>query len=306
MPHDDLCVIACYYDPLGNDWQLKNFLIFQEELRRSQIPLFVAELIFGDGSSRLDGKVENLYAVHTASLLWQKERLLNRIASLLPEKYTKVAWCDVDLLFGESARTWAEATSRALEDTPVVQCFSHCRRLAKPGSEPAIEDIVSGFAARLGITGGPSPAVYAEHGHTGYAWAARRDLLRECGLYDACLSGSGDHLMAHAFAGELDSGCFNKVFRDNKDYRDHFLFWAERAALATAGRIGWVDCEISHLWHGDPEKRQYRRRDIQLTEQAFNPGRDLRLGSMGTWEWTARGARLAGWAYKSFEARREA
>jgi hypothetical protein len=47
----------------------------------------------------------------------------------------------------------------------------------------------------------------AVHGSPGYAWAARRSLLNTHGLYDCWLSGTGDHMMAHAMVGDFDGPC---------------------------------------------------------------------------------------------------
>lgn len=296
----DTCVVCCYHDPAGNPVRRSNFERFHRSLTRRDIPVYVAELVHPGQCSALWDSVGALYAVPDVSVLWQKERLLNRLVAMLPSRYGKVVWSDVDMLMGADGLEplpWIVEMARSLDRSVVAQGFSTVARLPRPGrtEEP---DIVEGIVARWVGAGRPGrlSSLYAEHGHTGYVWGARRDFLEECGLYDSCLSGSGDHLMAHAFLGDLDSDCFRKVFRTNETYRDHFMTWAERAATRVDGRIGFVDRRLTHLWHAEPQNRRYRERDIELAAMDFDPGRDLVLDRRGSWTWSARGARLRGWA----------
>lgn len=304
---DDICIVASYYNPTGSRVRWRNLRRFHASLRRAGIPVYYVELMFGREPSQLHGYVPYLYKLRTDSVLWQKERLLNRLIALLPRSFTKVAWVDVDLLFGRNPRRWLTAVSTALDHYSVVQGFARVHRRARLPNPFDRGDVVESFALRRDRSGAAAEisSNYHDHGHTGYAWGARRELLEQCGLYDCCLSGSGDHLMAHAFAGDLDSDCFNQVFRGNNAYRDHFMDWAAGVAARTGGAVGYVDCELTHLWHGSPAKRKYRERDVQLTESLFDPARDLRLGSPGCWEWSASGRRFVSWSHSVFEARQE-
>ena len=45
---------------------------------------------------------------------------------------------------------------------------------------------------------------YFKHGHTGFAWAARRSVLDKHGLYDCQILGNGDFVMGHAMYGSED------------------------------------------------------------------------------------------------------
>ena len=60
---------------------------------------------------------------------------------------------------------------------------------------------------------------------TGLAWAGRRDWIERYGLYDCCLSGTADHLMAHTFIGDWQPGCIG--IGQGPAYR-HFVRWSER------------------------------------------------------------------------------
>ena len=304
----DTCIVCCYFNPVGSRRRLWNFLRFYFALRRRKLPLAVIELTFPGRASVLGRWVRgNHELVRDGAVLWQKERLLNRLTSCLPERFTKIAWVDVDLLFDGDPSSWLEEVSALLDDRVVVQGFADVHRMARFAHLGAKVSTVDGFVKTWHASGRPERTshYYARHGHTGYAWAARRSLFRECGLYDSCLSGSADHLMAHAFIGELDSPCLLKVFRQNERYLDSFLFWAERVNAVVGGATGYVDRPISHMWHGDPARRNYRVRDIELTDSGFAPDVHLELQARGTWDWSEAGRKYARWAEDYYSSRNE-
>lgn len=303
----DICVIACYFNPTNSQRRKANFFEFHRRLVEAGIEVFVIEQTTGQSSSVLQGVVKNLHVVNAGGILWQKERLLNRIAAMVPKRFEKIVWSDVDLLFGDDPRAWITAVSKKLDDFVVVQGFSVVERLPENLIPTNAPDLVTGFAKVLGEWSEPYPvpADYPVHGHTGYVWAARRSLFESCGLYDACMSGSGDHLMAHAFCGDLESDCFNQTFQSNDLYRKHFMMWAERVADLTSGELGWVEYEVQHLWHGNPKDRRYRERENEIIELNFNPSKDLILTEHGAWDWSSEGRRLVPWAKEYFLQRKE-
>jgi hypothetical protein len=112
------------------------------------------------------------------------------------------------------------------------------------------------------IGGNAASCNYEQHGHVGFAWGARRDVLSRCLLYDKALVGSGDHIMAHAAAGQMNHPCIEKVFKDDiEDIRR----WSARFATATKTYVGYVPGDLYHIWHGDVEKRQYLKRTKEFT-----------------------------------------
>ena len=127
---------------------------------------------------------------------------------------------------------------------------------------------------------------YQAHGHTGFAWAARRELFEQCGLYDACLTGTGDHLMSHAFAGGMRlSPCIQRVFGPQQAFAQHFLSWGIKARDLVGGKLGFVPGRIMHLWHGDIVNRRYSELNQEFQQFQFAPERDLRIAENGLWEW---------------------
>src|SRR2546423_1697807 len=126
--------------------------------------------------------------------MWQKERLLNAAIRRLPRDVTKVVWVDGDVLFANPA--WIVEMSRLLDNCMAVQPFKHVIRLPRGMASYRGEgDRWKSFAAvykrnpRERVKGN-----FHHHGHTGFAWAARRDLLERHGHSSSPV---GEHRHVH-------------------------------------------------------------------------------------------------------------
>jgi hypothetical protein len=302
--------VTTFYNPAGYTTKAANYARFRHGLTEAGVPLLTVELAFGEAPFELkSGDADRLIQLRSPDVLWQKERLLNLGIRALPEDCDKVAWLDADLLFARS--DWAAETSRLLQRYVAVQPFSHCVRLP-PGaeaSEPAMlrfgsgeGDLFYGIAWGVYAKGRRSLSRYEDHGHTGFAWAARRRLLEDCGLYDANLLGNGDTDIAHAMFGSSQYWGLRKV---GDQARIHLRRWAVPFATAVAGSVAHVDGVVSHLWHGSPQHRLYDKPLDVLHD--FDPEHDLELDPRtGLYRWAgAAPASLRAWSRDYFAARRE-
>jgi hypothetical protein len=303
-PPDDLWVVTCYYNHQRYASVARNFRIFLSVLEDSRINRLVVECAFRDAPFELPAS-PHVVQVRARDLMWQKERLLNVGFGLLPPSCRKVAWLDCDVLF-EDPR-WAVRTSELLDEFPVVQPFDRSVRLKRGQTRDE-----GGYASHsFGAVYRRDPSLsrlidYERHGHTGFGWAARRDLLDRHGLYDACIAGGGDHLMAHALCGHFDSRCVARIVGpEGSPRRDHFQPWAEGVAGEVAGRIAAAPGRALHLWHGDLNNRKYAQRHHDLARLGFDPAVDLRLGPGGCWEWDRDHPELHQWMLDYFRNRRE-
>jgi hypothetical protein len=313
-------VITCFFNPQQYRSRLENFAIFARAMRRRRIPVFAVEALFA-GEAGTIGKFADTLIVSCEAVLWQKESLLNLLLRQLDERYEAVVWCDADVLFENP--DWFKILKRELKKYAVVQPFSEALRLPR-GARRAVKS-----AERFESFGSvyvKKPQLllkgdFAAHGHTGFAWAARREVLAEHGLYDAMIAGSGDHVMAHAFAGDFSSRCIRRIMADNEPHIRHFVRWAEQIYPRVRGRVGFVPGRLLHLWHGETEHRRYVDRNRELAAFGFNPEKHLERDARGLWRWRTgksglRGSieRLTGgsrqrqmqdWAIRYFESRRE-
>lgn len=300
----ELWIVTSFFNPSCYRTKRRNYDAFISALDVSGVPCLTVECAFGDAPFELTPS-ERVLHVRSNDVLWQKERLLNVAIRTLPNECTKVAWLDCDVLFDSPA--WAAEVTVLLDRYFVVQPFAMVVRLPRD----TLHDDGRGrrwpsFASvyerdpLLAASGTFDP-----HGHTGFAWAARRDVLQELGLYDVCIAGSADHLMAHVFAGSFDNECVRRIVGAVGPYRAHFLRWARRMNARVRGRLASGTGALRHLWHGDEVHRHYVARNDQLVLSSFHPDRDIALSSTSCWEWRPHATRLRAWMIDYFASRRE-
>jgi hypothetical protein len=229
-----LAVVTCYFNALGVKSRLTNFEIFAARLKKQKVPLFVIEALFPGQKSSL-AHFANVTTVECESVLWQKESLLNLLVRKLDTKFTGIVWCDADVIFENAL--WYKQTSRLLKEYAVVQPFAKAIRLPR-GARRYVKasEHFDTFAEVYQQT--PQLLLkgdFAAHGHTGFAWAARRDIIESHGLYDAMIAGSGDHVMAHAFAGDFASPCIYRILGNNPKHIAHFQKVGAQSLSAGAG-----------------------------------------------------------------------
>ncbi len=322
VPVDDLALITCYFNPSRYHTKLENYQHFKAPIVRSGLQLWTIECAFGNDAFTLtptpDCSNDQLIQIRSQSILWQKERLLNHVIQQLPQSIQKVAWLDCDILF--SNPHWAIETSAALEEHAIVQPFMRLFRL--PQGMRAYQGIGETWRSFAYVHSLDSQLVqvgnFHQHGHTGLAWAGRRDWLARYGLYDALVSGSADHMMAHAISGDFCSACVTRILKESSPLRSHFLDWGQQVfeALTSPSSdspssdlqpspLGFVPGAVLHLWHGETENRQYVTRHDELMAAQFDPHHDLKQSPQGAWEWASDKPALHQWAIDYFAQRQE-
>jgi hypothetical protein len=304
-----LWAVTTYFNPASYGNKAANYARFRAGLADADVPLLTVELAFGAASFELGtGDADALLQLRLNDVMWQKERLLNVGVAHLPPECDKVAWIDADVVFARS--DWVQETSALLHDHVVVQPFSHCVRLERDQEwcEPAAlpfgpgeGQLFYGIAWGVRAKGRASLARYDEHGHTGFAWAARRSLLEGHGLYDANLLGTGDTDIAHAMFGNRDYWGLRRL---GAGARTHLERWATPFAAEVGGSVAYVDGVVTHLWHGNPQHRLYDRTLDVLLE--FDPDRDLEVdSSTRLYRWAAASEHVQEWSRQYFTQRRE-
>lgn len=342
-PCDDLWVIAAYFNPAGYRAIRANYECFAAPLHAAGIPLVTVECAFGAAPFVFEPG-SHVIQVRGRDVMWMKERLINIAVRRLPPHVHKVAWIDADFLFCNP--DWAVETSRILDCVSLAQPCTSLHRLGKDEHAYAGRGYHRVSFAH-GIRQRPeSPHLWSgAHGFPGGAWAARRALIEQHGLYDAEILGGNDELFAHAAGGGLASRCvkgitgahlmsqprllFKIVNRllaipwptpisawylrhirpaisaPEERFYAHFLRWAEPFAAEVSGQIGCASGLALHLWHGNPADRQYGSRGDILRRANFDPATDLRLNEDGVWEWASAKPDLHRDVQAYFTSRRE-
>lgn len=273
-PVPELWVITVYYNPCRFMSRRTTYDAFVHSMRASGVNVLTIECAFGDEPYELSSKSGDVVQIRSESLLWQKERLLNIAANLLPASCKYVAWIDCDVLFLNFDWT-VDCCLMLSSDCKVVQLWESCVRLEKGNIFPDEPDRVFSFGK---VTNSDRATLscgrYDQHGHTGYAWAMRRELFDEIGLYEHAISGSADHFMAHAIYGEYGF-CIENALKHDQRQIDHLRRWSDTFHTLTEGVLGVVPGEILHLWHGSLDRRDYFNRMWKITDYGFNPETDL-------------------------------
>jgi hypothetical protein len=323
MKLNSFWVVTSFYNPAGYRRRIQNYHAFRRHL---DAPLLVIELAEPGQHQLTAGDADALVRVSGNDRIWQKERLLNIAISSLPEEAEFVAWIDCDVVFDNP--DWAtEAQSMLRSGKSFVQLFETATHLppqlsptqvslatcrsAKPlfseqsfassvqsgdffstKNRPSRTEMASGFS-----TPGPLPIAH------GMGWAGHRAMLKEIGLYDACVIGGGDRAMAWAKIGCAGMLTSTRPMTDPQIH--HYLTWAERLNGSRSNQVGFVPGAVFHLWHGRFELRGYEKRHEILKQLTFDPFNDLELEENGTWRWARNATALQSAVGAYFFARAE-
>ncbi len=321
QPDPETFVISCYFNTNSYASRRKNFDIFYQQLRRSNVNYLIAECVFGDENFQLPID-ERILRFHSKSKLWQKENLLNLLIKQLPPTCKYVFWLDADVLFTNN--NWIPEAVEVLKTNAICQPFSIAVRLEKDEFEPGFN--VQGSTILVDFPNFKLPpqtrlwrsfaynycknkhlsdsSIFDIHGHTGFAWGARREILESFPLYDKAIVGTGDHIMAHASVGQIPHNCLEKAFTDNQQL-DDIYDWSKKFSQITENKLGFVEGELWHLWHGDLQNRQYLKRTQQFSKVSFNPHEDLVKNKDGLHEIPKEREDVQNWMNDYFESRRE-
>jgi hypothetical protein len=313
----ELWGLTAYYNPAGYRNKLENLKRYAEGVRRQGLPLLIVELAFQDRPFEVpEDTADRLIRRRTDSVLWQKERLLNIGLRELPAACDRVAWVDADVVFENE--DWVAQTAELLRSYVIVQPFDTACWLP-PGIEWAPQGSLTpgnqegqylpGMAFAMARAADPQEALanYFDHGHTGFAWAGRRDVLERHGFYDCQILGNGDFVMAHAMFGNEDfwRGGNWECARLSQPLLRHIESWGRPFHEDVGGSVTYVPGRVLHLWHGAQRNRLYNQRLLVLNENAFDPLADLMLDADGCWTWKSDKPQLQAWIRDYFHARRE-
>jgi hypothetical protein len=177
-PCPDLWGVTAYFNPAHYRTRRANYAHFAAPIRAAGIPLLTVEHAVGDAPFELPPGPDVLQ-VRGPDVLWQKERLINLGVAHLPPDAARIAWLDGDIRFTNP--DWAVTTARLLDDYPVVQPFARAIRLRRgclvaDGTESAADSFAATVACAPDTL---QRGTFYAHGHTGFAWAGRREWLAQ-------------------------------------------------------------------------------------------------------------------------------
>jgi hypothetical protein len=285
----DAIIIACYFNPQRNSYRKKAFDKWYDSIKH--LNHFILEAVPNGSTSELPdifGKIEH---IQVDQMLWHKETLLNKIIDKVASegKFKYIFWLDTDIIFDN--KSWLIDACKELESYNVVQPFEYCVHLKRDEIPEKCKFFQKGFelgnyilewatkdkvwrSFGANVRDNPKNAMsddYDIHGHVGFAWGAKTEYLKNIGgLYDKALIGGADHIMAHAFVGQIPCSCIAKSFGENSEITE----WSRTAYYVNnvpyMSGISYVKGNLFHLWHGDIEKREYYKRIKEFTPLSEN------------------------------------
>jgi hypothetical protein len=301
---ETVACITTYFNPVGYRNRRENYAAFAEALEADGVPLLTVELAFGDDAYDLP-ECPNTLRLRGRSRLWMKERMINAAVSRLPAQYTAFAWLDCDLIFAD--RSWFRRLNEALEAHDIVQLFERVVHLPPGhrryrGEDEGSDTGLAAQAARLPDWLPRRLAGKLPFAVPGYAWAARRSLFGDAGLYDRSILGSGDAIVADALFNS--DGLYSYAEVATSAMTDDIACWRRQIGAGARPRVGYLPLNVYHMWHGTFEDRRYSSKDEILLRYDFDPRRDLVLqGDLYEWGSDKPGLHTEVAAY--FSARRE-
>ena len=200
--------------------------------------LVTVECAFDNQAFVLPGP--NVIGVRARDVLWQKESApQSRDFHAAASGVSKGCVARLRCLVPKSQLAGSRLLSYSIRFA-LVQPFQEVALLARGQVSCSAESV--GVAESFASVFRSEPKNYLigdfwRHGHTGFAWAARRELLAGRGLYEFCVAGGADHLMAHAACGDWDSPCIDRGVVGSS-HKNHFRQWAAQFYKGTRGRIG--------------------------------------------------------------------
>jgi hypothetical protein len=268
----NFAIITAYFNPQKSKNRYNNFIKFRDHIINEQkIDLYVIEGYYYKDKPQLTKKdCPNLLTLEYYDILWQKERLLNILASKLPPEVDCFGWFDADILF--SCNNLKEQCIEILNYYPVVQPWSYCRFLDSKGKPTehlyslASSNFIKDDKLRI---------------HPGFAWCIRRDIWEKInGFYDYVITGSGDTFMGMGFTKNLDT-YFLVNSGTNPLWIEHFKKWYDNCSDIVDKQLGFLDIKIEHLFHGTRKNRSYFNRLRTINSLNFEPNH-IKINENGT------------------------
>jgi hypothetical protein len=241
----DVAVGFVLFNPNKSKRIIMNYLYTKNTMEKQGIPTFTLELVF-DGNQPEVQEDKNVFHVHSNSVMFHKERLCRLLEQKIPQTYTKLLFCDADIIFRN--KNWYQEVSKILETHDIVHPFS----------EGVWKDLTYKQELLKRKTSLLSKGDFVDPMyHPGFVWGFRRDWYNKVGFFDYAITGSGDTLSCAGWMGRKFSEQSKSYPRNALASRyNEFLIKIKK----NVPRITYLEGVVEHLWHGSRQNRKYTER----------------------------------------------
>lgn len=250
----DVAVGFVLFNPNKSKRIIMNYLYTKNIMEKEGIPTFTLELVIGDNDPEIT-EDKNVFHVYGNSVMFHKERLCRILETKIPTTYTKLLFCDADVIFKEE--NWYSNLSKLLDKNDIVHPFSE----AIWKDLTYTQDLVKRKSSVLDAT--PSGSIWDPSYHPGFAWGFRRDWYNSVGFFDWAITGSGDTLSCAAWMRKEFSPKSSSYPR--KAMKGKYELY-KTLVNSNSPRITCMKGLVEHLWHGSRENRKYAVRHNILNE----------------------------------------
>lgn len=277
-----ICVISnpCLFK---RRYKLANEFIERME-KNSKINLYIVELCYENLSFMITkSNNKNHLQLRTKNPLWHKENMINLgVKHLLPSDWKYFAWIDADIEFLND--NWAEETIKLLKEYNIVQLFKRAINLDKNNLPLSYKtgyayDKINMFTNIVQAKGNFLISKQKKDYHTGFGWAINRELYDKLGgLYEYSIIGGGDKIIALILSKNLSD--FFKSRNISNYLMSNILNYGQKMEN-TDIRMGYLDCEIKHYYHGEFQNRKYIERFEILNKYNYDPMNHMKYDNNG-------------------------
>lgn len=258
--NDDTCVVMCFFNPAGYKQNVKNTNHVVSQMRESNIPLFLTELVYDDETPQIK---DSNFIVRSNSRIFSKENLWNITENKLPDKYKKIIFLDSDIKF--SNKDWFNQSSNILDDYPVIQPMSYVYRKIQLNSidhtiDTDCVDHRTLFQKSAANFIFKHKDINQRYCYAGYSIGFQRSVFKQInGFFELSIIGGGDSLFWYSF---LDLYSTDYIFKKNNPIYIKYCEYKEKFNKhLDIKKIFYVKNSLSlHLYHGQLSKRNYVKR----------------------------------------------
>lgn len=264
----DVAVGFVLFNPGKSKRIIMNYLYTKNMMEKQGIPTFTMELILNDNLPELSEE-DNVFHVRGNSVMFHKERLCRLLEKKIPQTYTKLIFCDADIIFRR--KDWYSEVSKLLDSHDVVHPFTEGIWKDLTYKQELIKRKTSLLSSGDFI----DPAF-----HPGFVWGFRRDWYNKVGFFDYAITGSGDTLSCAAWMNRKfpeSSRSYPKEALKEK-YEEYITKIAKNKP-----RLTHMEGVVEHLWHGSRQNRKYAERH-RLIESIEGIDSILKINEDGVFE----------------------
>ena len=252
----NLAIVCSHFNFAGFKNSRRNLMRFLNQQRAFKHAVYGIEVHL-DGERPVTAGIPGWWQekVSSRGVLWQRDAVINELARRVPKEYMALAWVDTDIWF-ENLHWMEDAHGCFEKGAQVLQLFEECNWDEK--GDGGVSYRVSSKMCRCHHPAGDK---FMDNGHTGFAWAATRDMWTlGGGLFSKAAVGSADMLFANAVQPQNCLEHPNTVkFLERPFHHDrtHALYeaWRDRLRAWAGGNTGYIPGNIWHEWHGAKKDR---------------------------------------------------